>query len=257
MHVEAVSDDVILCLGDCLSAWPLSYPLFRTIDCIISDPPYGIDYARGSARTGIHAGANPNKQAGIKIVGDDRPFDPAPWCDHPNVILWGADHCYPRLPDCGRFLAWNKLGAMEPWDSFADVEFAWHSGEGAARVFNMLWKGVACDKRGEANGLREHPTQKPVRLMRWCIEEADRVAGRVHTILDPYMGSGTTGVAAVMMGRAFVGMEIEERYFDIARRRIGEIVKRRREQPDLFAAAVLAPVADPPTQVALFGESSP
>ena len=135
------------------------------------------------------------------------------------------------IPDCqnhGRFLAWNKLGDMEPWDSFSDVEFAWHSEEGAARIFSMKWKGVACDKRGESNGLREHVTQKPIRLMLWSIEQCKRA----YHVVDPYMGSGTTGVAAVKLGRKFTGIEIEPKYFDIACRRIAEALAA----PDFFVA---------------------
>lgn len=81
----------------------------------------------------------------------------------------------------------------------------------------MKWKGIACDKVGENGGLGEHPTQKPIRLMAWSI-------GQIKTspklILDPFMGSGTTGVAALQLGRKFIGIEIEEKYFDIACRRV-------------------------------------
>jgi site-specific DNA-methyltransferase (adenine-specific)/modification methylase len=236
LRVETISDGVTLYHGDCLDVIA-ELPSPGPGVALVSDPPYGIDYNHGGGnRFGSNVGATKaaRKRGTPEIEGDDRPFDPAPWLAYSNCLLWGADHFYPRLPDGGRWLAWNKLGAMEPWDSFSDVEFAWHSGEGAARIFSMMWKGLACDKRGEANGLREHPTQKPVRLMRWCIEEADRTADRIATVVDPYMGAGTTGVAAVMLGRDFVGVEKIERWFDVACRRIGEIVRKRREQPDLF-----------------------
>jgi site-specific DNA-methyltransferase (adenine-specific)/modification methylase len=199
------------------------------VDAVISDPPYGISYKRGTKRkqTPFFSGYDQYKHAGVTIIGDAQPFDPAPWLAFPNVLLWGADHFYPRLPDRGRFLAWNKLGNKEPWDSYCDVEFAWHSVNGAARMFNWLWKGVVCAKAGEGmpNGRRDHPTQKPVALMRWCIEQAKVPDGGL--ILDPYMGSGTTGVAAVQMGRRFIGIEIEPKYFDIACRRIGDAVKAK------------------------------
>lgn len=113
---------------------------------------------------------------------------------------------------------------MEPWDTFSDVEFAWHSAERAARLFSMLWKGLACDKRGEENGLREHPMQKPIRLMRWCLEQIALPLGSV--ILDPYMGVGTTGVACAQLGYEFVGIEIEPRYFDIACRRVESFARQ-------------------------------
>ncbi len=222
---ERLSESVTLYLGDCRCILPT---LSKEDVCIVTDPPYGINYNH----SGIHrfASAGVSKAARLrgnpKIEGDDRPFDPAPLLAFSNVLMFGADHFYPRLPDSGRWLAWNKLGDMNPWDSFSDVEFAWHSREGASRIFSMKWKGIACDKVGEENGLREHTTQKPVRLMRWCIEQT----GSENTVIDPYAGSGTTGVAAVKLGRRFIGIEIEEKYFNIAVRRISEALK----QPDLF-----------------------
>ncbi len=73
---------------------------------------------------------------------------------------------------------------------------------------------------------KEHPTQKPVEVMKWCLG----FVADAKTILDPFMGSGTTGVAAVKLGRKFIGIEIEPKYFDIACRRISEALK----QPDMF-----------------------
>lgn len=221
-----------LLLGDCREI----LQTLPHVDACITDPPYGIDYTHSGKHACRFSGVGVTKAARIRgvppIIGDDRPFDPAPWVAHcENVLLWGADHFYPRLPDRGRFLAWNKLGNMDPWDSFSDIEFAWHSADKAARVFNMKWKGIACDKRGESNGLREHPTQKPIALMKWCIDQADVPVSAI--ILDPFMGSGTTGVAAVKLGRKFIGIEIEPKYFDIACRRISEALK----QPDLFIEA--------------------
>jgi DNA modification methylase len=89
----------------------------------------------------------------------------------------------------------------------------------------MMWKGLI--KASEKDDVRQHPTQKPVALLRWCIEH---LPVGCETILDPFMGSGTTGVAAVKLGRRFIGVEIDERYFDIACRRIEAATK----QPDLF-----------------------
>ena len=99
---------------------------------------------------------------------------------------------------------------------FSDGELAWTSRDGALREF------VRCPKAMD----KEHPTQKPVALMRWCIEFFP-LAG---TILDPFMGSGTTGVACAKLGRKFIGIEIEPKYFDIACKRIEEAYR----QPDLF-----------------------
>ena len=82
---------------------------------------------------------------------------------------------------------------------------------------------------------REHPTQKPLGVMKWCIEH---LPDSSLTILDPYMGSGTTGVASVKLGRRFIGIEIDQRYFDIACRRIEDAAK----QPDMFIASAPKPL---------------
>lgn len=200
--------------GDCMKI----LPTLPKVDAVITDPPYGIAYSHSGYHDGsIGNTAAANARGCPPIHGDDAPFDPAPFIAFcPNVLIFGADHFYPRLPDSGRWLAFDKLGGMEPWDTFSDVEFAWHSANKAARLFSMKWKGLACDKVGENGGLRVHTTQKPIRLMRWCIEQA----GMPETILDPFMGSGTTGVACMHLGRKFIGIEIERKYFDIACERI-------------------------------------
>lgn len=209
--------DAVLYLGDCREIAP-----GLSADAVISDPPYGskVEYAhsnkrrfyKGKSQTSIESRREQPVMVGGYNSGVE--FDPAPWLKYDNIILWGADHFCRLLPP-GRFLAWNKLGDWEPFDQFSDVEFAWHSRRGAARVFSHRWKWIFSDRTSE-DGLREHPTQKPVELMLWCI----RQAGMPERILDPYMGSGTTGVAALRLGRKFIGIEIEERWFDVACRRI-------------------------------------
>lgn len=211
-----------LYLGDCREIAPsLPRPA-----AVITDPPYGIAHQKGaSGKRGAYSGRHDVRRNGDAIAGDAEPFDPAPWLTAADaVVLWGANHFAQRLPH-GRWLAWNKLGGMEPWDSFSDVEFAWHSERGADRIFSHLWKGLCQAGAGEK---RDHPTQKPVALMRWCIEQAKVAPGGL--ILDPYLGSGSTGVAAVQMGHPFTGIEIDPRYFDTACRRI-EAAQR---QADLF-----------------------
>jgi site-specific DNA-methyltransferase (adenine-specific) len=231
---KEVIGDATLWLGDCREVMPD----LSGVDAVVTDPPYGINYARGSSKTGLHRGPTANKHAKVKIAGDDKPFDPSLVLSlAPQIIMWGADHFYPRLPDSGRWLAWNKLGLLEPWDSFSDVEFAWHNGEGAARIFSLMWKGLVCNKTTES-GFRDHPTQKPIALMEWCIQQ---LTGRPNHILDPFMGSGTTGVACARMGRKFTGCELDARYFDAACRRI----EAAQKQSDLF---VHVPVAEDPAE---------
>ncbi len=162
VRTEHLAEGVTLYLGDCREILPgLPRP-----DALISDPPYGIAHVKGSGGHGQHSRRNI-----APIVGDASPFDPGPLLVFDNVLIWGAEHYCARLPaDEGRWLAWNKLDDMESYDSFSDVEFAWHSRGGAARIFNYKWKGIASVKAGEAAG-RDHPTQKPIGLMKWCIAE--------------------------------------------------------------------------------------
>ena len=227
MRVEQIGDARLI-LGDCLEI----LPTLPKVDAVITDPPYGIGYSKGTGGKGNHTRRNIEA-----IAGDDAPFDPSPWLAWP-CIMWGANHYSGRLPH-GRWLAWNKLGTLEPWDSFSDVEFAWQNQRGADRIFNLLWKGI-CQGEKDDGGSRGHPTQKPVALMKWCLG----FVPDAQTILDPFMGSGTTGVACAQLGRKFIGIEIEPKYFDIACRRM----ERAYAQGKLFQEP-----AKKPEQVPMWG----
>jgi site-specific DNA-methyltransferase (adenine-specific)/modification methylase len=212
-----------LYLGDCREIAPgLERPA-----AVISDPPYGIGFAHGGGGGCL---ARSTQFAGEAIHGDAEPFDPAPWLGAAErVTLWGANHYAPRLTASPSWLTWDKRDGVCSNDQ-ADCEHAWTNNGGPARVFRHLWNGML--KASERGVVREHPTQKPVALMRWCIEQAKVPPGGV--ILDPYMGSGSTGVAAMQMRHPFIGIEIEPRYFDIACRRIEEAQR----QGDMFRDAV-------------------
>lgn len=203
-----------LYLGDCLEILPT---LPRSM-AVVSDPPYGIAYKKGTGGRGKHSARNIEA-----IAGDTEPFDPHPFLDFADVLLFGANHFAARLPH-GRWIAWDKLAGMEAFDSFSDVEFAWHKGRGKDRVFSHLWKGICKASEKGIGKERYHPTQKPVALMEFCIRQCD---GALN-VVDPYMGSGTTGVACANLGRAFIGIEIEPRYFDIACRRIEDAQRQGR-----------------------------
>jgi len=206
-------DGITIYHGDCLEI----IGAIDGVDAIVSDPPYGISYKKSEGgRRGAYSGATVKRNMD-SIAGDDSPFDPAPFLGYRNVILWGANHYAQRLPH-GRWIAWNKLGDKEPWDSFSDVEFAWQNGRGKDRMFSMLWKGLCQGLPGGKKERRHHPTQKPLRLMRWCMGLIPDAA----TILDPFMGSGTTLVAARAEGRRAIGVEIEERYCEIAAKRLSQ-----------------------------------
>ena len=196
-------------------------------------PPYGISYVHGGGGKGRWGRVNHS----VPIHGDDQPFDPTPLLRFPVVLMFGADHYRRRLPDGGTLIAWDKSVGKGPKDSFADAEFIWTNLKIKRNVIRYLWKGIACEKAGEENGRRWHPTTKPQGVMRWCLEQIPQAG----VILDPYMGSGSTGCAAVALGRTFIGIEIDRRYFDIACERIARA--QAQTQPGL---------ADPaPQQAAL------
>ncbi len=205
--------------GDCRDI----LPTLTGVDSIVSDPPYGIAYRKGAGgvpvtnRGGTTAAAP--RVEWSNIAGDAEPFDPAHLLGFPRVALWGANHFAGRLPP-GRWLAWNKLGSFEPFgDSFSDVEFGWVNQRGADRIFSLLWKGV---RQGEKldNGRRHHPSMKPVGLMTWTIEQAK--AAPDGLIVDPYAGSAATGIAALLSGRQFIGIEIDPQYLATAARRLAD-----------------------------------
>jgi site-specific DNA-methyltransferase (adenine-specific) len=215
-----------LYLGDCREiASGLERPA-----AVITDPPYGMAWNTDTTRfSGGAQSVKRGKNWGGHIVGDREPFDPAPWLKMADVVtLWGWNHYAARLP-VGTTLIWLKRNDAALGSFLSDAELAWVSGGYGIYAFR--------DARGptvramEAFGEAAHPTQKPVPLMRWCIQKAKVPPGGV--ILDPYMGSGSTGVAAVQMRHPFIGIEIEPRYFDIACRRIEEAQR----QGDMFRDA--------------------
>ena len=212
-RVEHLSDDVVLYLGDCLDVMQT----LGKVDAVVADPPYGIGFSHGgNDRSGIGGGRYATKFAGVKIAGDSNTFDPAPYIEiAPITILWGGNHFADRLPASPSWFVWDKRASSHHTNDFADCELAWTNRSGVARVFRHQWDGMMrASERGET---RVHPTQKPIALMKWCI---GHLPPDTKTILDPFMGSGTTGVACVQLGRKFIGIEIEPKYFDIACRRI-------------------------------------
>lgn len=183
---------------------------------MVTDPPYGVGFVHGgNDNSGIGKGAYATKFAGVAIHGDDESFDPdfllQVGCP---LILWGGNHFADKLPPSPGWLVWDKRAASGHTNDFADCEIAWTSLDKVARVFRHHWDGMM--KASERGIPREHPTQKPIALMNWCLG----LIPDAKVIADPYMGSGTTGVAAVQLQRRFVGIEIDERYFAIACKRI-------------------------------------
>ena len=222
MPEKVVIGNAELWHGDCREVLSLV-----TADACVTDPPYGIAYMHSGGGKGVGAKRNHS----IPIHDDNKLFDPAHLLGFQIVLMFGADHYRDKLPKGGTLIAWDKHRGIGPNDSFADAEFAWTNLKIKRNVIRYLWKGIACEKAGEEGGRRWHPTTKPQGVMRWCLEQMPQA----YVIFDPYMGSGSTGCAAVALGRAFIGVEIDRKYFDMACERI-ENAQRQ--------GAMLLPVAD-------------
>jgi len=205
MRVKTIGD-ATLYLGDCLEI----LPTLEGVDAVVTDPPYGIKrFERGSLRfdkkseypNGIGWDKKPSSalfDAVLKIGAEH--------------IIWGANNF--TLPESEYFLVWDKHQTVP---NFASAELAYTDIKIPAKVFRY-----SIHKHNQIE--KNHPTQKPVPLMEWCV---NFTAG---TVLDPFMGSGTTGVACANLGRKFIGIEIEPKYFEIACKRISDAYK----QPRLF-----------------------
>jgi DNA modification methylase len=205
---KEVIGNCTLLLGDCRDI----LPTLPKVDACVTDPPYGIGEDGGRFRD--------RKGGGHRVLPKMGWDKEAPAADvfsmllgcSDEQIIWGGNYFTDKLPPSKGWLYWQKLMGGD----FSDGELAWTSRDRALREFTKCPKAPGS----------EHPTQKPVELMKWCLE----FLPTARTILDPFMGSGTTGVACVKLGRRFIGVEIEERYFDIACRRIYDAYR----QPDLF-----------------------
>ena len=206
--------DATLYLGDCLEI----LPTLGKVDAVVTDPPYGINVGAMSMGAGRKAKSFNSFDWDIS----------APDVSHLSVfpaIIWGGN--YFGLPASGKWLSWDKMQTF----SGADFELAWTNLAGPSKVFRL--------SRVEAHGNmdKQHPTQKPVAMMEWCLG----FLPDAQTILDPFMGSGTTGVACAKMGRKFIGIELDPGYFDIACKRIEDAYA----QPDFFVEPPAKAVQEP------------
>jgi DNA modification methylase len=220
LRIERIHD-AVLYLGDCRE---LLGTLPR-VDACITDPPYGIGADKGKKGAIPFKGGKPvERQYYPDNTWDDiRPerdvFEAIRAASRVQII-WGGNYFADYLPAMGRWLWWDKCQTMP---SYGDGELAWTNLDATTPKKFTLANNKLFAQRVE----RFHPTQKPEEVMKWCVE---MLPADVKTILDPFMGSGTTGVAAVKLGKSFIGIEREPSYFDIACRRIEAAYK----QPDLF-----------------------
>jgi site-specific DNA-methyltransferase (adenine-specific)/modification methylase len=189
-YEKVVIGDATLYLSDCREVLPL-LPRF---DAVVTDPPYGVALAGGRWGGSMDWNATAaDNEAQLLAAGK-------------TVIVWGGN--YFRLPPSRGWLAWHKRDRVP---SAADIELAWTNRDMNARLLDQT---IAATRDGEGYG--HHPTQKPVRVMAWSLS----FAPDAQTVCDPFMGSGTTGVACAQLGKAFTGIERERKYFDIACERI-------------------------------------
>jgi site-specific DNA-methyltransferase (adenine-specific)/modification methylase len=215
MVEPVIIGNATLYLGDCRDI----LPTLGKVDAVVTDPPYGIEYQS----------TQPDALKFDVLQNDDGSLDLSFFLnmDCP-VLAFGANNYPSQLPHRGRWLCWDKRtidGAADAMLGQA-FELAWsNKTNGYGKMLRVLHGGIVnADGHGQR---RVHPTQKPISLMKSAIEWISKDAS---VIVDPFMGSGTTGVAAVQLGKLFVGMEIDAKYFDIACKRIEDAQK----QGDLF-----------------------
>ena len=196
--------DCQLFLGDCMDI----LPTLGKVDAVVTDPPYGINAGHGIGRSDRIRIGNDGKD------WDDSPANIGKLLDlNVPTVIWGGN--YFGLPASRGFLIWYKNNSDR---DFADCEMAWTNQDKNARLKTLRPMNM--------DGGKIHPTQKPESIMKWSIDYLPYC----EVILDCFMGSGTTGVACAKMGRKFIGIEREPKYFDIACKRIEDAYK----QPDLF-----------------------
>jgi len=203
--------DVLLILADCIDVLPIE------ADAVISDPPYGMNldtdnsrFSGGNTASIARRGNGIGTGEGKPILNDDAPFDPSPWLDYPAVVLFGSNHYAQRLP-VGTTLVWLKRHDAGFGSFLSDAEIAWmKGGVGVYAKRDLSMNGEALTRR--------HPCQKPVSLMAWVMERAKVPVGA--TVLDPYMGSGSTAIACIRTGRKFVGIEKDVKHFETACERV-------------------------------------
>ncbi len=190
----------------------------KSIDAIVSDPPWGIDADTDYTR--FVNSLSDNRNHGPRIKHDDQPFDPKPWLKFQAVALWGANCFSDRLP-MGQWLVWLKKRDSQIGTFMSDAELCWTNKKRTPRrapgvyCFEHVWHGF--DRPAEVATVL-HPTQKPIAVMRWCIRKLGLKPNSL--ICDPYCGSGSTAIAAEQEGHRFIGLDLDRDYLKIAKHRI-------------------------------------
>jgi site-specific DNA-methyltransferase (adenine-specific) len=188
----------------------------KSVDCVITDPPYGIGaYSTGTMGRGVLA-----KQSTFEPTNWDNSIPSQDVFDEmmrvsKNQIIFGGNYFIEYLTNSSCWIVWDKDNGS---NDFADCELAWTSFKTAVRKFKWKWQGMLQENMKNKD-YRWHPTQKPEALMRWVISN---YTNENDLILDPFLGSGTTAVAAKLLNRRYIGIEIEKRYCEIAEKRLAQ-----------------------------------
>lgn len=220
---EEIGDAIIYC-ADCADV----LPAIQKVDAVVTDPPYGIN--ENSKKVASRRRLAATKDYGYFDWDKNAPSDGllneirslSEW-----AIVFGGN--YFNLPPTSCWLVWDKMNGAS---DFADCELAWTNFPKAVRRMQWLWNGMI--RQGSEE--RFHPTQKPLAVIKWAISHCPKS----NSIFDPFMGSGTTGVAAAQMGKKFIGVERDKRYFDIACKRIEEAGN----QKDIFQSEQIKQVQE-------------
>jgi len=220
---KEIIGNATLYLGDCMDV----IPTLDKVDAVVTDPPYGVDY-----NPKRHKKYNGQENQFEKIKNDNKEINLGFIFELKcPKIIWGAENLYKQLPHRGRWACWYKRSFANKPNTMTsgDFELAWMDKEsGFYKFIHCVHGGVInADSTVGNNEKRCHPTQKPIHVMEQSI---NFITKENEIILDPFMGSGTTLVACVKMGKSGIGIEIDEDYFDIACKRIEDAQR----QGDMF-----------------------
>lgn len=205
--------------GDCLEV--MKGMPDKSIDLVLTDPPYGIDIGRNLRANKRHGKSKTHsKDYGYEEWDKEIPkkeYFEEIFRVSKNQIVFGGNYFVEFLRNSPSWIVWDKDNGE---NGYADCELAWTSFRTAVRKFKWRWHGMLQENMSQKE-FRCHPTQKPIELMRWCLEKYSKAG---ETVLDPFLGSGTTARAAKDLGRKFIGIELEEKYCAIAKKRLEQEV---------------------------------
>jgi len=194
----------------------------KSIDLVLTDPPYGIGaYSNGNMGGGVLAKQSQFKATEWDFEKPNRSYFDEIQRISKNQIIFGGNYFADILPASTCWIVWDKDNGQ---NNFADCELCWTSFKTAVRKYKFRWQGMLQEDMKHKE-VREHPTQKPEKLIRKIIEDYSEEG---QSILDPFLGSGTTAIACINTGRNFIGIEKDEEYFKIAQNRIREAQGQKR-----------------------------